>query len=146
MTETNEEDLLGIPLRMSVVEYGVRYERARGFLPSTGEHVVGSYARLALTVEGATVEHHDNRPIIRVTLHFSEGPSDSDSDSDQVGWLFEPDPGTNPLVVVSTLPWADFPAFWAVLSAEGQTILVCTIAEGTDRVLSLSVHSGQVDD
>jgi hypothetical protein len=89
MTEsTNEEDLLGVPLRMSVVEYGVRYQRSRGLIPSTGEHVVRSVARLALSVEGATVEHHDNRPIIKAFLHFTEGPSDSDD----AGLIFEPDP------------------------------------------------------
>jgi hypothetical protein len=142
MTEsTNEEDLLGVPLRMSVVEYGVRYQRSRGLIPSTGEHVVRSVARLALSVEGATVEHHDNRPIIKAFLHFTEGPSDSDD----AGLIFEPDPPSD-VVVVATLPWADFPAFWAVLNVEGETFLVCTIGLGTDRVLSLSMHSGPVDD
>ena len=129
-------------LSMSVVGYEFFYERGLFLVESltTAEHVMSSSAKLILSVEGATVEHHENRPIRFAAVSFGEGPFDHY----RAGRL--QDLGTGQWVsIIANLPRADFPAFWAALNVEREATLVCTIElgtdeVGTDRVLELRVR------
>lgn len=127
-------------LSMSVVGYTVSCKRGLIFVEhfeDPPELVMKSSATLNLDVQGATVEHHDNKPIKLAAVTFGEGPFDPD----RAGRLH--DFGTG-ISIVANLPQADFPAFWAALSLEREATLVCAIAlgtddVGTDRVLELVV-------
>jgi len=128
-------------LTMSVVGYTVSYDRGLNLvepLEGPAELVVESSPKLSLDVRGATVAHHDNRPIKFAAVSFTEGPFDSD----RVGFLQEVGPFIS---IIAQLPKADFPAFCAALCLEREATLVCNIAlgpdeVGTDRVLRLNVR------
>jgi hypothetical protein len=105
--------------------------------------VMQSSAKLTLSVQGATVEHHDNRPIRFAHVWFGEGPFDANR-AGRLQDLGMP-LGVN---IIATLPRSDFPAFWSALHLEHEVTLVCTIALGadelgTDRVVGLSVSGRQ---
>jgi hypothetical protein len=143
MTDSaNVEMPTGRDLSMSVVGYRVSYDRSLLFVEhfkGPPELVMFSGAKLVLTVQGATVEHHQNRPIRFAHLSFGEGPFDPN----RAGRLFDLGPGVG-VNIIATLPRADFPAFWAALGVEREATLVCTIALGadglgTDRVLALEI-------
>jgi hypothetical protein len=125
-------------LFMSVVGHEFFYERSR-FHVESGPEMVSS-AQLKLSVQGATVEHHGNRPIRFAHVRFGEGPFDAD----RAGRLRDLGPGIG-VNIIATLPRADFPAVWAALNLEGEVTLVCGIEVGedevgTDNVLGLRVH------
>jgi hypothetical protein len=88
-----------------------------------------------MSVKGATVAHHDNRPISRVILVFSEGPFPSG----RVGNLSTGD--FHDIAISATLPWADFAGFWAALRLDRVARLHCSILRGTDNILTLELKS-----
>ncbi len=126
MTESGgAEDL---DLTMLVVGYEISY--VRDPRPS------GSGVSVNMSVKGAKVEHHENRPISRVILLFSEGPFPSDS----VGTLDTGD--FQDISIFATLPRADFTGFWAALRLDRAARLECVIRRGTpDKVLILQLKS-----
>jgi hypothetical protein len=142
MTDSaNVEIPVATELTMSVVGYTLSSDRSLVFVEhfeNPPELVVQSSAKLNLDVQGATVEHHDNRQITFAVVNFTEGPFDSD----RVGFLNEA--GTVIGIIVN-VPKDHFPAFWAALLLEREATLVCSIAVGTngvgtDRVLGLKVR------
>jgi hypothetical protein len=136
MTESAVPEALS--LRMSVVAYEVEYQRSlvETKLETSTELVVKSFATIAMSVRGATVEHHQDKPIKRVILNFSEGPFEKD----RAGVMFGGGVGEG-IAVTVTVPSADFPGVWAALRLDRVATLVCTIERGTDKVLELHVNS-----
>jgi hypothetical protein len=117
-------------LSMSVVGYELTYTRRATDQPTTG---FTSVAKLSLSVTGAMLEHHQNRPVRRVVVDFS------DSSPTKLGHLHA-QPGQGGLIFVE-LPAADFAAIWATLRLDRVAMLECTILRPSDDVGWFRVRS-----
>ena len=104
MTESGVEAEF-VNLSMSVVGYEVEYGRSGTDEPKAGFQ---SNVTLALSVKGATVEHHQNAPVKRVVVNFPEVPG-----TDKLGHLMR-QPGEGAVISI-WLPETNFAAVWAAL-------------------------------
>jgi hypothetical protein len=124
-----------VNLSMSVVGYEVEYGRFKsdGAPASFHTNVI-----LALSVKGATVEHHQNAPVKRVVVNFPE--------TDKLGHLIR-EPGEGAVISI-WLPETDFSAIWAALRLDRVARLDCTLIRAPapagftgDDVVSFEVKS-----
>jgi hypothetical protein len=132
MTESGLAE--GLQLSMSVVGYEVAYVRSKSLGEPSGPPE--SWVHVTMSVKGATVEHHQDRPISRVSLGFVEGPFDAE----KVGELEVREERTD-IAISAQLPWADFAGFWAALRLDRVATLGCIIRRGTNDVLTLRLRS-----
>jgi hypothetical protein len=132
---TESSSLEGLQLSMSVVGYEAAYVRTKRLGDPSGP--TDSWVQVSMSVKGATVEHHQDRPISRVILSFVEGPFDDG----KVGELEVSEEFTD-IAITAQLPWADFAGFWAALRLDRVATLQCIIRRGTNSVLTLRLRSG----
>jgi hypothetical protein len=132
MTESARAESLG--LHMSVLGYQIEYVRkARN---TSTEQAASSDAQILMSVSGVTVEHHQNKPITRVILYFSE----DSLEQDRVGHIFGGG-GAENMAVTAWMPLADFVGVCDVLRLDRVATVECTIERGKDDVFWLYVRS-----
>jgi hypothetical protein len=127
MTESGVE-LEPVDLSMSVVGHEIFYTRT--VQPAGGSALEGN---LGLSVTGATVEHHQHRPVRRVIVQFSDEPST------KLGQLIAP-PGEGVLISIF-LHVAEFPLLWAALRLDRVAMVDCRIHRPGDEVVRFGVRS-----
>jgi hypothetical protein len=125
---------VAVALGMSIVEYFVRYERGMVFNSVDRSTAPLSSVEVFISVKGATVEHHHNKPISRVDLVFLEG----ELEANRVGFL-DADPELPEIMLHANLPLADFAGFWAALRLDRGARLECSIQR--DDVVQLGLFS-----
>jgi hypothetical protein len=129
MTESGSGE--GLELFMSVIGYEVVYGRSKGGTPP-----ISSWVQVNMSVKGARVEHHNNKPINRAIVVFT----DHDLEEGRVGNISD-DPEERDSAIFVRLPYADFPGFWAALRLDRVARLAIMIRRGTDNILTLRFQS-----
>jgi hypothetical protein len=125
---------VAVALGLSVVKFFMRYERGMSFNPIDQTTVPLSSVEVFMSVKGATVEHHHNKPITKVDLVFLEG----ELEANRVGSL-DADPAEPEIMVHANLPLADFAGFWAALRLDPNARLECMIKR--DDVIQLGLFN-----
>jgi hypothetical protein len=121
-------------LSMSVEGFSVDYVRNTSSSEPSKPPATATAVQIMMAVKGATVEHHQNKPITRVDILFLEG----EFEAGRVGFL-QTDPAERDIMLHATLPLADFAGFWAALRLDKAPIVEGLLAR--DDVIKLRLLS-----